>query len=116
MQTTSHLPSLAQEAPKNPVSPPETAMTSPGSQAHSGLEVTVRQPAAGLVTVRVLKEDGTEAAFLYQGSLPAGQWVFGWDGKLADGSPAQPGSYQIQVTSGSVTRSKIVFIRKQGSE
>jgi len=86
------------------------------TKVHKGLEVTVRQAAPGQVTVRVLQADGTQAAFLYQGVLPAGNWVFDWDGKLSGETPAQPGSYRIQVTSGNITREKIVFIRKHGAE
>ena len=91
------------------VAPPVSAPAG-AAQGHQGVQVTVHQSAADQVIVRVLKENGTPVAFLYQGVLPAGQWVFGWNGKFQDGSTAPPGNYRLEVTSGSVTRSKAVIL------
>ena len=70
--------------------------------AYDGLSVVVKQPKAALVTVRVLNEDGVELKLLYAGVLDPGDRVFVWDGRLADGSLAQPGRYRIQVKAGAV--------------
>jgi flagellar hook assembly protein FlgD len=38
-------------------------------------------------------------ATLFEGALGAGTYSYGWNALLADGSPAPPGHYQVQVTA-----------------
>jgi hypothetical protein len=95
-----------------PAVTPVDALRQP-HRSHSNLEVLVRRATPGQIEVRVLNPDGTQAVLLYQGLLQAGSWIFDWNGHLADGRPADPGTYQIQVESGPITQSKRVVIRKK---
>jgi hypothetical protein len=59
-------------------------------------------------SVTVLGPDGSAVATLFEGFLGAGTFSYGWNGLLADGSPAPPGRYQALVavvdSLGSVTQ------------
>jgi hypothetical protein len=80
---------------------------------HSDLAVIVRRHEPGEVTVKVLNMDGTEELVLFNGPLQKGKWIFDWDGRLWDGTPIAPGSYQILVESGPVVQRKKIIIRKK---
>jgi hypothetical protein len=80
---------------------------------HSNLEVMIRRSRPGQVTVEVLNPFGTPVVLLYQGLLEAGNWAFDWNGRLGDGSPAPPGTYHIQVQSGSILQSRSVVLRQK---
>jgi hypothetical protein len=82
----------------------------PGRRGHSDLEVVIHWPKTGQVTVRILSLDGTKEILLYQGLLQRGKWAFDWDGRLADGHTAPPGSYHILVEAGPVTQSSTIVI------
>jgi len=74
------------------------------------LSVLVETQRSSLVTVRILDHKGKEVRALYAGVLDAGQWVFHWDGLLADGKRASVGQYRIQVENGPHVLSKVVRI------
>lgn len=59
---------------------------------------------ADSVTVTIVNAGGVEARTFELGSMDAGMQDFTWDGKMADGSVAPPGAYQVKVvaTSGGV--------------
>ena len=80
-------------------------------QTYSNLSVVINRSTPGPITVRVLSPDGTEVVLLYQGLLQAGSWVFEWDGRLVDGQTAGPGTYQIEVRSGSIAQKKAIQIK-----
>lgn len=81
--------------------------------SHSNLEVVVHQKKAGLVKVQVLSPEETPVVLLYEGMLQPGSWAFDWNGLLADGGTPPPGTYQIQVQSGTATLSKKIHLQKQ---
>jgi flagellar hook assembly protein FlgD len=54
----------------------------------------------GQVSVTILAPDGSTVTTLFAGQLDAGTYSFGWDGRLADGSTAPDGHYQVLVTVG----------------
>lgn len=100
----------APAAPPSSLTPLNTEVQA--HHPHTNLEVMVKQAKPGLVTVRVLGPDGSQAVMLYQGDLQPGSWAFDWNGRLADGEAPPGGTYQIQVISGAVTLGKSVSIKK----
>jgi hypothetical protein len=87
------------------------ALTSGTPPVFASLSVEVSQAHEGQMTVRVLEMTGQEVLGLYQGDLKAGDWVFTWDGKLLDGSPAKAGFYRIEIQSGAYIQRKIIQIQ-----
>jgi len=74
------------------------------------LGVLVKQAVPGQARVTVKDGQGRELLELFSGTLPRGQRRFEWDGRLADGSPAAPGSYSIEVKrGGSVQRQQLTL-------
>jgi hypothetical protein len=71
------------------------------SQGFPGLSAVVHLASQGLVTARVLDEQGQEARVLYAGVLEAGSWSFSWDGKDEAGGTMKAGRYTIEVQEGS---------------
>lgn len=103
------------EAPSKPEPPPRGSVVPiivppRVHRSHSNLEVVVHRSKSASVKVCVLDPDGAQAVLLYQGVLGPGTWAFDWNGKLVDGAAPPPGTYQIQVMSGSVTQSKKVAL------
>jgi hypothetical protein len=102
--------------------PPETPAVAPAAAApkavalavpgFASLGIDVGLPQRGLVTVTVLDRKGTEVALIFAGVLDAGGRRFNWNGRLANGSPARPGSYRIRVKSGPVEQDREIVIRK----
>jgi flagellar hook assembly protein FlgD len=45
----------------------------------------------------VLGPDGSTVATLFAGPLGPGSYTYQWNGRLADGTIAVPGQYQVQV-------------------
>jgi hypothetical protein len=98
--------------PLTAVSTPVNVTAQP-HHPHSNLEVMIRRSSPGQVTVEVLNPSGTPVVLLYQGLLEPGNWAFDWNGRLGDGSPAPPGTYHIQVQSGSILQSRSVVLRQK---
>jgi hypothetical protein len=94
----------------NAYPPPLNLDESPG-RSYSSLSVEVRRSTPGFLTVRVLNAQGSEVVLLYRGDLKAGNWVFEWNGRLVDGRMAAPGSYQIEVQTGSFAQRKAIQIK-----
>lgn len=110
-RTVSTLPALpAMSAMVPRFTPVNANQISDGS--FSSLSVVLRRTTPGVVSVRVLDIRGTEILPLYNGTLPAGSWVFTWDGLLRNGLLAQPGEYGIEVRAGSWVQVKKVLIQK----
>ena len=87
------------------------ALTAGTPPVFASLSVEVSQAHEGQMTVRVLDMTGQEVLGLYQGDLKAGDWVFTWDGKLLDGSPAKAGFYRIEIQSGAYIQRKTIQIQ-----
>jgi hypothetical protein len=103
------LPVLGAAEPAARVTP---VALNPGTPpAFSSLSIEVAQTREGPISVQVLDMSGHEVISLYQGGLKAGDWVFEWDGKLTDGSPAQAGFYRIEVQSGAFIQRKNIQIQ-----
>jgi hypothetical protein len=79
--------------------------------AFSNLSVEVQQSKDDFILVRLLDNHGAEIGVLYQGKLKSGDWVFHWNGKLLNGSPAPSGFYQIEVQSDGFHQSKTIEIQ-----
>lgn len=77
------------------------------------VEVIVNQKTEGIVTVRVLDEEGREVWLVYAGLLQRGNWSFAWDGRLSDGSKASPGIYSIEAQAGGVVQSRQISIGRE---
>jgi flagellar hook assembly protein FlgD len=82
-------------------------------KAYPNLSVEINQTQLGFLTVRVVDPQGVQVTVLYKGNLAPGRWMFEWDGKLADGGPATPGFYQIEVRSGGTVQQKSIQIQKR---
>jgi len=82
-------------------------------KSYSNLSVEINQTQLGFLTVRVVDPRGAEVTLLYKGNLTPGRWMFEWDGKLANGGPATPGFYQIEVRSGATVQQKSIQIQKR---
>jgi hypothetical protein len=78
---------------------------------YEGLDLMVERKTTGLVTLRVMDPAGKEVRLLYAGILKPGKWHFLWEGKLENGDLAQPGTYVIEVQSGSEVLSKQIVIQ-----
>ena len=81
--------------------PPQGAAPRVASQGFPGLSAVVHLASQGLVTARVLDQQGMEQRVLFAGILEAGSWSFAWDGKDEAGSTLAPGRYSIEVQEGS---------------
>jgi hypothetical protein len=103
------LAASAAGSPWVPLLTPIDASENPG-RTFSDLAVTVHKAAAGAVTVQVFTLEGAPIALLYQGSLPAGTWVFDWNGKTQSAQSASPGYYEIRLESQSGVQKKIIQI------
>jgi hypothetical protein len=66
----------------------------PGSSVTASFALT----APGQATVTVLGSDGSTVATLFTGGLDSGSYGYPWSVRLADGTPAPPGQYQVQVS------------------
>ncbi len=53
----------------------------------------------GNVRIEIRDASNRTVRTLYEGSLGTGDWVFDWDGKLADGTALTPGVYDICLLS-----------------
>lgn len=84
-------------APPPAIPEPVTTATREGNR----LNVVVDLDNPAPVKVGVFDPQGRWVRTLYAGNLAAGRWALRWDGKLADGSRAPAGEYQIEVESGS---------------
>ncbi len=111
------VPSLpGQQAIASTAGSPVRSSTTPvhwdqaNSQNYSSLSVVVQQTRPSAIEVNVLDSHGTLIDLLYRGSLGIGDWIFQWNGKLADGSPAQAGYYQIEVKVGAYSQRKTIQI------
>ena len=116
--------SVSKPAPVAPQAPLQTlplkALAKPGmvnpvaydsAKKYEGLDIMVEQKSSGLLTVRALDGGKNEVRLLFAGMLKPGKWDFVWDGKMQNGEPAQPGTYQVEVQSGKDVLSKEVVIR-----
>ncbi len=66
------------------------------SADNTGISGSVELPiSTGFVTVDIVNAAGEKVQRLDLGSQTAGEQAFHWDGKLADGSTAPPGSYRF---------------------
>jgi hypothetical protein len=81
------------------------------SAKYEGLDLMVERKTTGLVTLRVMDPAGKEVRLLYAGILKPGKWHFLWEGKLENGDLAQPGTYMIEVQSGSEVLTKQIVIQ-----
>jgi hypothetical protein len=109
---------LAEGRPKAPAVKPKPrprpavpAPTVPPATSYTLLKVVVTQDATGPVVVRVLSPGGEEVRRMYDGTLAAGQWAFRWDGKLADGMMARPGTYTIEINNGRTVQTRKVLVQ-----
>lgn len=102
---------LSRPKAKLPPPPVEVPQRLSGTSVEGNrLSVVVELDHAAPVEVSIFNPQGRLIRQLYQGNLPSGKWSVHWDGLLADGSKASPGSYRIQVQSGSTQMSKTVAI------
>ena len=85
-----------------------TPLPAPPGAKYEGLDVLVQRASPGLVTVRVLDDQGREVRALYAGMLRTGVWRFTWDGKVREGLIAPPGNYRVEVQSGAERHSREV--------
>jgi|GEM_PF-1500403 hypothetical protein len=78
-------------------------------------KLTVDLGAAHRVELSLCDVAGRPLRAFYSGSLDGGRWSFVWDGRLADGSAAQPGvPYQVTLKArGVVLRRWLQLERKQ---
>ena len=78
-------------------------------------KMTVDLAAARRVELSLCDVAGRPLRAFYSGSLDGGRWSFVWDGRLADGSAAQPGvPYQVTLKArGVVLRRWLQLERKQ---
>jgi hypothetical protein len=74
------------------------------------LSVVVELEKLAQVQVRVLNPQDQPLRVLFEGPLSPGKWAIQWDGRLADGTQADPGKYLIQVKAGSQVMSKSVSV------
>ncbi|HUO58779.1 MAG TPA: FlgD immunoglobulin-like domain containing protein [bacterium] len=79
----------------------------------SRLRINVEIGQEGPVTVEIVNAQGIPVKNLYTGSLPAGNYSFSWDGKLEDGSKAQPGEYRIETHSGTTVQTQEFSIEEK---
>jgi hypothetical protein len=76
----------------------------------SRLSVVVELEKLARVQVRVLNPQDQSLRVLFEGPLSPGKWAIQWDGRLSDGTEADPGKYLIQVKAGSQVMSKSVSV------
>jgi flagellar hook assembly protein FlgD len=69
-----------------------------GDGVDDALMVSLALAAPGQATVTIVAPDGSTVATLLSGELGPGTYSSGWDGRLADGSTAPDGHYQVQVS------------------
>jgi hypothetical protein len=102
--------------PQPTLAPPPLGALAPrvASEGFPGLSAVVHLASQGLVTARVLNEQGDEARVLYAGVLEAGSWSFGWDGRDEAGVALKPGRYTIEVQEGSHVLRKSVDLSAKG--
>jgi len=81
-----------------------------GPQEGNRLSVVVELEKIAQVQVRVLNSDQQPLRVLFEGPLQAGKWSVQWDGRLADGTPAESGQYVIQVKAGSQAMTQSVSV------
>jgi len=75
--------------------------------------LTFRTPTAGLVSVNVVKEDGTVIRRVVVGErLEAGEHTATWDGRDEQGRPVEPGIYRF---SGAVTHLAVKYLTTIGN-
>jgi len=84
--------------------------TDPG---HRNLKVTLELTEAAPVTIRVLDPQGQEVKSLYRGQLQTGKASFTWNGRLANGRKAPPGTYRIETRSGTTVQTREVLLQKK---
>ncbi|MEE8335553.1 MAG: MXAN_6640 family putative metalloprotease [Candidatus Neomarinimicrobiota bacterium] len=89
----------------NPLGPDEFVLDNPyPNPFNNRLNFSVYMLADNNLTVNVVDLNGRQAALIFKGKLPAGNHVFGWSGKLDNGSAAASGVYFL-VFKGSTTQS-----------
>jgi hypothetical protein len=96
------------------VEAPRLSVTRKASEAQrqgSRLGVLVKQAVLGQASVTVKDSQGRELLELFDGPLPPGSRRFEWDGRLADGSAAAPGSYSIEVRRGNSVQTKPLTLK-----
>jgi flagellar hook assembly protein FlgD len=86
-------------------------MTDTAPAKGKGLQIVFRMLTEGRAAIRVLDLRGTEVRRLFDGTMKTGSWSVDWDGHLADGKPAQPGLYRIEVRTNGVVKTREVHIR-----
>jgi flagellar hook assembly protein FlgD len=76
-----------------------------------GARFTFALPAEGPVRLQLFDLMGRAVRTLADGTLPAGRWVRGWDGRDEFGRIAPPGVYlaRLESAAGSATRRFIVL-------
>jgi hypothetical protein len=89
----------------SPVVPSETP------DRGKGLQIVFKMLAPGHASVRVFAPGGSEVRRLFDGEMTAGSWTVDWDGLLADGNPALPGLYRVEVETNGKVKSREVRIR-----
>ena len=69
-----------------------------GDGVDDALMVSLALAAPGQATVTIVAPDGSTVATLLSGELGPGTYSSGWDGRVADGSTAPDGHYQVVVS------------------
>jgi hypothetical protein len=102
------LPPIREEAPRLNL---DRQAARPAPRRGSLLGLLVKQASAGPARVWVRDAAGAEVQRIYSGQLGPGEWRFEWDGRLADGTRAAPGTYTIAVQRGASLQTEQVHLK-----
>jgi hypothetical protein len=100
--------------PDNEIITPDKGLNrpAPAGRTYEQLSVKINNPEAGLATVKVMNADNALVKTLFAGILPQGPQTFNWDGKTQEGASALPGTYTVEVKSGSRVLHREVHLEK----
>lgn len=116
------IPAFSPSPALTPEASPEKSGVGPHAASHPStpkglprrtrmeLSISVDNPKAGLVTVKVLDGSGKEIRILFAGIMPSGQRTFQWDGKGETGRMEPAGDYRLEVISGQTVMRKTVHL------
>jgi hypothetical protein len=97
--------------PTSPVTHLELAPARP-NPSRSGFTLDLALPEAAFVQLDVFDVHGRRIDTIESAELPAGRTSRTWDGRGADGTPASPGLYFMQLRSRGVTLARKVMLTR----